>query len=342
MDAQSQTPILDIRRSKFEDSIPDLVVDGLSKQPKTLPALLFYSTEGIEHWKHHSQGPEFYPRLEEICILKKRAHEMASSIAQNSIVVDMGSASIDKVILLLEALEAQGKDVAYYALDLSVEQHAATLQAIPTQNFKHVRFAALHGTFEDGLHWLKETPRIRNLPHCILLFGLTIGNYSRQNAAEFLRNIADHALTASPGGSAILVTIDSCKVPTKVLRAYTSEGVVPFALTALAYANTLMSQGRDAAVRAFNPEDWYYLSEWNFAMGRHEASLVPRNKAIELGAPLDGIVVSRDEKVRFGCSYKYDQEEREALFAAAGLRNTAVWSDQGCDVAFYELKLGSA
>ena len=75
-----------------EASIPDQVVDGLTKSPKTLPALLFYSTEGIQHWNQHSHYPDFYPRSEEIQILKKQASEMAASIADNSIVVDLGSA----------------------------------------------------------------------------------------------------------------------------------------------------------------------------------------------------------------------------------------------------------
>jgi 4-dimethylallyltryptophan N-methyltransferase len=91
-EAQTQPTILDIRHSKFEGSIHDQVIDGLSKQPKTLPALLFYNTEGLEHWNYHSHQPEFYPRLQEMQILRKKAHEMASSIAKNSLVVDLGSA----------------------------------------------------------------------------------------------------------------------------------------------------------------------------------------------------------------------------------------------------------
>jgi 4-dimethylallyltryptophan N-methyltransferase len=183
---------------------------------------------------------------------------------------------------------------------------------------------------------------------------LTIGNFSRKNAATFLRGIAMHALTGTgktaeddESKSSILVTIDSCKMPTQVLRAYTSEGVVPFALAALKYGNSILrkevggeGEGQERKTGdVFNPDEWYFLSEWNYVLGRHEASLIPRSKDIRLGAPLDGIVVSKEEKVRFGCSYKYDQEERASLFKAAGLENVEVWSDDGCDVAFYRLEL---
>ena len=277
------------------------------------------------------------------------ANEYASPFANGQICHSIYR-SLDKVIILLEALEAQKKNIIYYALDLSAEQLTSTLQAIPTSDFHHVRFSALHGTFDDGLLWLKETPGIRDLPHCILLFGLTIGNFSRPNAAAFLQNIAAHALTGterpaenSHSQSFILVTIDSCKMPTQVLRAYTSEGVVPFALAALKYGNSLLGRETERSegdtTPVFNPDEWYYMSEWNYVLGRHEASLIPQSKNIRLGAPLDEIVVKKDEKVRFGCSYKYDREEREALFTAAELQDVASWSDDGCDVAFYQLAL---
>jgi 4-dimethylallyltryptophan N-methyltransferase len=252
---------------------------------------------------------------------------------------------LDKVLLLLSAIEAQQKTISYYALDLSDVELTAALENIPTSQFQYVRFAALHGTFDDGLRWLREAPGICDMPHHILLFGLTLGNYSRPNAAAFLKSISEHALSTSPEQSSILVTLDSCKVPTKVLRAYTCEGVVPFALTALQYGNTLLRQekedGSHPSHDTFHSDDWHFLSEWNYVLGRHEASLIPRSGDLRLGPPLSDITVRKEEKVRFGCSYKYDKGELETLFGSAGLENLNVWSEDGCNVAFYELKLSS-
>ncbi|KAJ5673934.1 EasF [Penicillium macrosclerotiorum] len=333
-----QPRILDIRRSKFEDSIADQVKSGLSQTPKTLPALLFYSDEGIRHWIQHSTASDFYPRHEELRILRTRVSEMAASIAPNSVVVDLGSASLEKVLPLLEALEAAEKYITYYALDLSFSGLQSTLEAIPAEKFNFVRFGALHGTFEDGVHWLKETSGVQDLPHTLLLFGLTVGNFSRSNAAKFLQGIADGALTANPSQSSILLSLDSCKVPTKVLRAYTAEGVCPFALVSLDYGNTLFAQGKESKP-VFNVGDWNFLSEWNYVLGRHEASLITKGYNVSLGAPLDGIIVEKHEKIRFGCSYKYGADERQDLFKAAGLNSVNEWSDEGCDVAFYQLQL---
>jgi 4-dimethylallyltryptophan N-methyltransferase len=243
---------------------------------------------------------------------------------------------LDKVLLLLDALEAQKKDIVYYALDLSYDELVSTLEAIPETRYHHVQIGALHGTFEDGLRCVQNESAMRSRPHCMLLLGLTLGNYSRANAALFLKSIADSALADSPAGSSIIVTLDSCKTPTKVLRAYTADGVCPFALASLNYANTLFGPHNGPV---FNPSDWDFHSEWNFALGRHEASLITRGKDVRLGGSLTHVVVSREEKVRFGCSYKYDSQEREVLFKAAGLREAASWTVDGCDVAFYLLTL---
>ncbi|KAG5951672.1 hypothetical protein E4U53_002542 [Claviceps sorghi] len=338
-------PVIDIRSHAFEDSLPDQVVRGLKSNPKTLPALLFYSDEGLDHWDHHACQPEFYPRHQEMKILKQRGNEMARSIAPNSVILDLGSANLEKVLHLLKALEAQEKNVTYFALDLSAPQLQSTLHVIPAAEFRHVRFAGLHGTFEDGLRWLGQSPDIRDLPHCVLLLGLTIGNFSRANAATFLREIARHALRgASRDKSSVLLSLDSCKVPTQISRAYTSEGVVPFALQSLTYAKTLLCHriSRDSGEGLscnLRPEDWYYHSEWNFVLGRHEASLIPRGHDVHLGPLLQDVTVRKEEKVRFGCSYKYDGAERDRLFWDAGVKQEMAWTSEGYDIVIYELKM---
>lgn len=241
---------------------------------------------------------------------------------------------------LLEALESSKKNITYYALDLSVSELQSTIKSIPCEDFNFVKIGALHGTFEDGVQWLKDTPVIQDQPHCLLLFGLTVGNYSRSNAAKFLRNLAEIALADSPVQSSILLSLDSCKMPTKVLRAYTAEGVVPFALASLDYGNYLFAAGKNIG-RVFEPDDWHFLSEWNYVLGRHEASLITKNKEVNLGSPLNDIVVGKHEKIRFGCSYKYDPDERNALFGSAGLTSTNEWCTEGCDISFYQLKIRS-
>jgi uncharacterized SAM-dependent methyltransferase len=76
------------------------------------------------------------------------------------------------VSLLLKALDAAGKNIDYYALDLSVEELRRTLEQVPA--FKHVKCHGLHGTYDDGLDWLKM-PENQSRPKCVMSLGSSIG-----------------------------------------------------------------------------------------------------------------------------------------------------------------------
>jgi uncharacterized SAM-dependent methyltransferase len=76
------------------------------------------------------------------------------------------------VSILLRALEAAGKEVDYYALDLSLRELKRTLEQVPS--FKYVKCHGLHGTYDDGLDWLKM-PENRVRPKCVMSLGSSIG-----------------------------------------------------------------------------------------------------------------------------------------------------------------------
>jgi uncharacterized SAM-dependent methyltransferase len=86
--------------------------------------------------------------------------------------------NLRKVSILLKALEAAGKEIDYYALDLSLTELRRTLDDVPALH--HVRCHGLHGTYDDGLAWLKCSG-IASRPKCIMSLGSSIGKlYSRE------------------------------------------------------------------------------------------------------------------------------------------------------------------
>ncbi|GKZ23279.1 hypothetical protein AbraIFM66951_003147 [Aspergillus brasiliensis] len=296
----NQNTIHDIRAVKIEDSVYEAVMDGLQKDPRILPIMILYGTEGLQHWDRHSHAPDYYLRHEELQILRAQSHKIAESIADNSAIVDLGSGGLDKLEIILNALEEQKKRVTYYALDLSREELESTLHTLPSERYQS-----------------------------------TIGNFSRENAANFIRQMAESACTSPEDESSILLSIDSCKLPTKVLRAYTSDGVVPFAMAGLQHASSIIrdsSGGTEHVGDVFQTDDWYYLSEYNPIMGRHEASYTPRERDITLGVPLHHITIKKGEKIRFGYSHKYSPTERKELFKKAGVVAVDSWTLSGCDL----------
>jgi len=80
--------------------------------------------------------------------------------------------NLRKVSILLRALEAAGKNVDYYALDLSLKELKRTLQQVPS--FTHVKCHGLHGTYDDGLDWLK-IPENKSRPKCVMSLGSSLG-----------------------------------------------------------------------------------------------------------------------------------------------------------------------
>lgn len=82
--------------------------------------------------------------------------------------------NLRKVSILLRELDSAGKDIDYYALDLSLKELHRTLEQVPA--FKHVRCHGLHGTYDDGLDWLK-TPENIARPKCVMSLGSSIGQF---------------------------------------------------------------------------------------------------------------------------------------------------------------------
>lgn len=75
----------------------------------------------------------------------------------------------------MQALEDVGKEVEYYALDLSRRELERTLAQVP--QFQNVTCRGLLGTYDDGKAWL-EGQAIAGRPKCILSLGSSIGAIS--------------------------------------------------------------------------------------------------------------------------------------------------------------------
>ena len=134
------------------------------------------------------------------------------------------SSNLRKVSILLQALEDAGKNIDYYALDLSLRELERTLQQVPA--FKHVKCHGLHGTYDDGLEWLK-TPENRSRPKCVMSLGSSIGtslifpldpysllpgNFRRHEAPDFLKQFSN-VLRQS---DLLLIGLDATSDPAKV------------------------------------------------------------------------------------------------------------------------------
>lgn len=222
------------------------------------------------------------------------------------------ASNLRKVNILLKAIDAAGKKVDYYALDLSQPELERTLSAVPLGTFKHVSCYGLYGTYDDGLAWLK-TPAIRAKPKTVLSLGSSIGNFSRPDAASFLHNFAD--VLKGPH-DALLIGLDGCKDHDTVYAAYNDkEGI-----TRKFYENGLLNANRILGFEAFDLKQWDIVGEYKDIEGRHEAFIVPRQDIV-----IEGATCRSGEKIRIEEAYKYSDEEASRLWEGAGLQEKHIF-----------------
>jgi L-histidine Nalpha-methyltransferase / hercynylcysteine S-oxide synthase len=217
-----------------------------------------------------------------------------------------------KIRILLEALDRAEKNVEYYALDLSLTELERTLSAIPKGLFRHVKCLGLHGTYDDGLAWLKSK-NIAPRQKTILSMGSSIGNFKRADGANFLKNFS----TVLRPGDTIILGMDGCKDPEKVYHAYNDKNGITheFIRNGLRHANRIFGH------EAFDISKWNVVGEYDKAAGRHHAFVFPTQDT-----QIDGVAVLKDERIRIEESYKFSALDVARLWKDSGLTEGARWA----------------
>lgn len=193
----------------------------------------------------------------------------------------------------------------YYALDLSLSELQRTFSEISVDDFAYVGFHGLHGTYDNALTWLSR-PENRERPTGVMSLGSSLGNFSRPDAARFLRGFAK--LLAPP--DFMIVGLDACKDSDKVYRAYNdSKGITQqFYQNGLAHANLILGY------EAFKPSEWQVVTDFDVRDGKHQAFFSPTQDVT-----IKDIHIRKGEKIIFEEAVKWGTEERDVLWHDAGL-----------------------
>ncbi|TVY30182.1 Ergothioneine biosynthesis protein [Lachnellula hyalina] len=317
--------IIDIRHDAVEMNLKDEILSSLKplSGPKQLPTLLLYNERGLQLFEEITYLEEYYLTNAEIDVLKRSADSIANAIPSGSMVVELGSGNLRKVSILLRALEAAGKKIDYYALDLSLKELKRTLEQVPI--FEHVKCHGLHGTYDDGLDWLK-TPEQSSRPKCVMSLGSSIGNFHRSDAAAFLRRFSD-ALQPS---DSILVGLDGTEDAQKVYHAYNDrEGIThKFILNGLIQANEVLGE------EVFRLDDWKVIGEYVYdgEGGRHQAFYSPKRDVV-----FNDVTFKAEERIQVEQSLKYPPEAATQLWSDAGLQEVRRWKASSEDYSLHLL-----
>ena len=201
---------------------------------------------------------------------------------------------------------------------MSLPELHRTFSLLDTHAYKHVIFRGLHGTYDDGLAWLNNDVGEARQPCCVMSLGSSIGNFTPDEAANFL---ADFARVLTPADY-LLVGLDACQDPDRVFKAYNDSKKV----TEHFYRNGLESANRLLGSQVFDQKDWRTEGIYDERHHKHYASYVPlkdvRHKEFS---------ISVGEKIQFEHSYKYSKSESDQLWHSAGLVHQMAYANHTGD-----------
>jgi L-histidine N-alpha-methyltransferase len=288
------------------------VLTGLTATPKTLPPKWFYDARGSELFERITQLPEYYPTRAEREILADRADEIAALTGAHTL-VELGSGSSEKTLLLLDALRDRGLLREIVALDVS----GAALSASVEQLREAYSPATVHGVVGDFTQHLALLPG--DAPRMVAFLGGTIGNLVPAERTKFLSALRDNLDT----GEWLLLGTDLVKDPTTLVQAYDDAAGV----TAEFNRNVLHVLNRELGAD-FDVAAFEHVARWNEKEEWIEMRL-RATRAMEVHVPAVDLAVSFEEgeEMRTEVSAKFRPLRVTTELAEAGFALTKWWTD---------------
>jgi dimethylhistidine N-methyltransferase len=297
-----------------------LVVEGLSRNPKQLPAWFLYDAEGSRLFELIGEQPEYTLTATETALLEQQAPAIAAALGPGTL-VEFGAGSARKVAPLLGAL----RDPAYVALDISAEHLAQACGRLQRQ-FPTVPMLGICCDYTQ-LQQLPPHPLISGSAHLGFFPGSSLGNFEPDAAIALL---AQFRRLLGPGGQ-LLIGIDQPKAVERLEAAYNDAAGISAAFA----LNLLQRLNRDLQGN-FDPEAFRYRARWLPEASHIEMALVSQ-RAQEVDVAGQRWCFAAGEALITETSAKYSPEAFVRLAAAAGWRGQARWSDGANDLSLHLL-----
>jgi len=296
-------------------SLPDDVLDGLTRPFKELPPKHLYDARGAELFDQICELPEYYPTRTERAILDAYADLIVHRTGMAEL-VELGSGTAAKTRVLLSAMARAETLWRYVPFDVA-EQVVRDCAAELADEYPEMR---LHGIVGDFDRHLAKIPRPeRDRPRVVAFLGGTIGNFPPGARRRFLRSLSR---LLEPGDYLLLGT-DLVKDIDVLEAAYDdAQGV-----TAEFNRNVLHVLNRELDadfptelfehVAFFDPD-----REWIEMRLRARRACRVRIGALDLEVDFD-----RGEELRTEISAKFTRDRLTADYAAAGLELAEWFTD---------------
>ncbi|WP_252374948.1 MULTISPECIES: L-histidine N(alpha)-methyltransferase [unclassified Nonomuraea] len=290
---------LDYLRSSLENDVRA----GLISSPKFLPPKWFYDEAGSDLFSQITRLPEYYPTRRELAILRERAAELAAASGADTL-VELGSGTSEKTVLLLDALTEAGTLRCYAPVDVDAVTLAAAAQRL-AERYPGLAVRAVCADFERHLRLLPRTGR-----RMVAFLGGTIGNLEPDARRVFMKELRG---TLRPADT-FLLGADLVKDRKRLVAAYDDAAGV----TAAFNRNVLHVINRELDAD-FEPDAFEHVArydeEHDWIEMRLRASRAMRARVAALDLDVD---FAEGEEMRTEISAKFRPDGLRAELDAAG------------------------
>lgn len=268
---------------------------GLTQKNKCLSSKYFYDERGSELFQAITQTEEYYLTRKEIENISSLESSFAEFFPNHLNVIELGVGDGHKSKILLDGLLREGKEIAYYPVDIS---HEALLQLQKNlQEKRQLSICALHGDHFSALEYLQNH---KKLSHKLVLFlGSNLGNYSFSEANSFLNQVYSYLEV----GDYLFLGLDQKKDLQKLYQAYSDQkGITAeFNLNLLTRINRLFAANFDHSLFHhhcyYDPERGSMLS-YLIAKEKHQVFISDLEMTVEF---------QKSEGIRTEFSHKYHE-----------------------------------
>jgi L-histidine N-alpha-methyltransferase len=291
---------------------------GLSSTPKVLPPKWFYDDRGSQLFDEITRLPEYYPTRREREILEREAQAIAAASGASTL-IELGSGTSEKTLLLLDAMAAAGDLDRFVPFDVS-EQTLRDASTAINHRYPSVSVHAVVGDFERHLGELPCGGR-----RMVAFLGGTIGNLEPEARAKFLAEVA----SGLESGDSLLLGTDLVKDEARLVAAYDDAAGV----TAAFNRNVLHVLNRELDAD-FAPDRFEHVAKWNVQQEWIEMWLrSTTDQHVRLAAIDLEVGFARGEELRTEISAKFTRAKVEAELEDAGFLLDRWMTDARADFA---------
>lgn len=296
-----------------QDDFCEQVTAGLGRERKELPCKFFYDERGSKLFDAICALDEYYPTRTEERLLRDNGDKIAALMGKRAELIEFGCGSLKKVRTLLEAMDEPAR---FVPIDISKEHLVSAAEDL-AKDFPDIAITPVCADFSEPIPLPNGSDD--EVGKTVGFFpGSTIGNFSRPEAVEFLKSIAE---IVGEGGD-LVIGVDLKKDPEVLNAAYNdAEGVTAeFNLNLLHRINRELGANFDLA--SFEHEAYYAADE-----GRVEMHL-KSTRDQEVAVAGDTYRFEAGETIHTENSYKYGLEEFKDHAAQAGFNAIDSWVDE--------------